>query len=107
MSTLGKSDYRDNLLNSKKFPFVSIEFCRSESQIPLHSSTWARASQPDAQASVPIVSELGKINKNVRELSVYLLPTNLDLNRLPLLGRLMNSNSAKYPLLLTSKMEGI
>jgi hypothetical protein len=28
MSTLGKSDYRDNLLNSEEFPFVSIEFCQ-------------------------------------------------------------------------------
>lgn len=28
MSTLGKSDYRDNLLNSEKFQFVSIEFCQ-------------------------------------------------------------------------------
>lgn len=28
MSTLGKSDYRDNLLNSEEFQFVSIEFCQ-------------------------------------------------------------------------------
>lgn len=28
MSTLGKSDYRDSLLNSEEFQFVSIEFCQ-------------------------------------------------------------------------------
>ena len=27
-SSLGKSDYRDNLLNSEEFQFVSIEFCQ-------------------------------------------------------------------------------
>lgn len=59
-STLGKSDYRDTLLNSEEFQFVSTGFVNSEPQIPLYSSPLTRASQPDVEASVSIVFGTGK-----------------------------------------------
>ena len=60
MCTLGKSDYRDNLLTGKSSHLFLLSFVNSESKIPLYFSPLTRASQPDVEASVSIVFGTGK-----------------------------------------------